>query len=251
MYENGFLERIVLEKAEYSLLQEHINRYAFALALVKNKVVLDVACGSGYGTELIARIAESVVGVDISRKALKYAKKHYKKRSILGFVLSDARFLPFRENAFQVIISFETIEHMDNHGIFLNELRNTLKAEGNLVISTPNARIPYSKNKRNPFHVRELSRNEFSELLMLFSSEMKYFGQCPFTLKTLLLGLPVVEFFASIIFSLKKRKKTKSISTPPKSVRVIEIDPTFRVKKIPDIYPLYSPRFFIVIVKKD
>ena len=88
--ENSFLERVTPDHASSGLWQEHISRYAFALSYVSNKIVLDVACGTGYGAELMSKTADLVVGVDVSRDALKFAMNNYGKSPTSAFVLADA-----------------------------------------------------------------------------------------------------------------------------------------------------------------
>lgn len=88
-------ERIVPEKTPYMCFQQHINRYHFASRLVRNKEVLDIACGTGYGSDyLIKNGAESVIGVDISEEAIDYANNNYKNEN-LTFIIGDATKLPF------------------------------------------------------------------------------------------------------------------------------------------------------------
>lgn len=171
----NFVEFIYPNKTSPMLWQEHINRYIFALRLTSKKVILDVACGTGYGTGLLSKTADLVIGVDISRQALTYARKHYGKMQNVDFVLSDAHNLPFREEAFDSVVSFETIEHLSNHKKFLQEVKRILRIKGRFVVSTPNKEL-LTKGMRpaNPFHVKELGADEFFKLLNIFFKTLSF-----------------------------------------------------------------------------
>lgn len=145
---------------------EHLHRYALALAFTEGKVVLDIACGEGYGSNLIAKSADQVVGVDISRDAVDHAKEKYTK-SNLKFIEGSVFEIPVESNLFDVVISFETIEHVSDHLKMMREIKRVLKPDGILVISTPE-RMEYSNKNRfnNQFHEKELSESEFINLII-------------------------------------------------------------------------------------
>jgi len=118
---------------------EHYHRYATILDVVSNKDVLDVACGEGYGSEIIAGIARTVVGVDISEKTVLHATKNYKKEN-LEFHQGDATKLNFTNDSFDVVVSFETIEHLLQQEKVLSEFKRVLKQDGkaaNIMNFTP------------------------------------------------------------------------------------------------------------------
>lgn len=251
---SSYLERVNPDKVRYALWQEHINRYTFALGAVSGKVVLDVACGTGYGSKLISKTASLVVGVDISRKALIYATNHYRKNPNTEFVLADANNLPFRDSAFEIVVSFETIEHLARYGNFLQEIKYILKMSGRLIVSTPNGKI-YSSSRqakpRNPFHFKEFGSDEFSQVLSIFSPKMQFYGQCPYTLKDLLFQILDKHLPLSLKFLFSKLNKTISESSVLQMDMAKTIDPKYHVRKIWDLYPIYCPRFFIVVVKNE
>ena len=119
------------------LLSSHISRYAFAAQFVAGKVVLDVACGSGYGTGYLAdKGAERVIGGDISQSALKYANAYFKKENTDFIYLDASKELPFHDEYFDVLVSMETIEHLLDAENFLAECRRVLKSEGVFICST-------------------------------------------------------------------------------------------------------------------
>jgi GT2 family glycosyltransferase/SAM-dependent methyltransferase len=156
---------------------EHYHRYALALEVVKEKDVLDVACGEGYGSSLMAGVAHSVIGVDISNDVVDYASNTYQKPN-LAFHQGSVINLNFENASFDVVVSFETIEHLAEQAQMLAEIRRVLRPNGLLVISSPNRPI-YSEEseEHNEFHVKELDFNEFDELLRTQFPTIQYFGQ--------------------------------------------------------------------------
>lgn len=143
----------------------HHHRYLFALEFCKNKDVLDVACGEGYGTYLLGNVSSSIVGVDIDEATVAFANRNYAKDNV-SFVRAPAQSIPFEDKSFDVIVSFETIEHFEQHDEFLSEICRLLRDDGVLVISSPNKDIYSVKNKySNPFHEKELDRSAFVDLM--------------------------------------------------------------------------------------
>ena len=135
-------ERLVPGKVDLELEVEHMNRYIFASDLVKNKKVLDAACGTGYGTALLAQSAERVFGIDISKEAISYAESNYSAKNV-NFAVANIEKLPFESDFFDVVVSFETIEHVDTQKQekFLSEVKRILKKDGIFIISTPNKEV--------------------------------------------------------------------------------------------------------------
>jgi SAM-dependent methyltransferase len=149
-------ERLVPEAAAGELvLAEHLARYRLAARLAAGRRVLDVACGEGYGTAMLAAAgAASVVGVDVDEPTARHAAARYEIDARVG----DVAALPLDDASFDLAVSFETIEHVGDPDRALDELRRVLAPDGLLIISTPNSReyrVP------NPFHVRELDPDEF------------------------------------------------------------------------------------------
>ena len=144
---------------------EHLHRYAIAKEWIKGKKVLDIACGEGYGSNLLAEEADSVIGVDVDTAVILNAQAKY-KRTNLNFVHGNVENIPFKDNSFDVIVSFETLEHTDKHEQMLSEFKRILKQEGIVIISTPD-KLSYTdqRNYKNPFHLKELYKNEFVALI--------------------------------------------------------------------------------------
>jgi ubiquinone/menaquinone biosynthesis C-methylase UbiE len=154
-----------LPEVEGEISYEHWHRYAFAQNLCQDKIVLDVACGEGYGSSLLAKKAQSVIGVDISEEAVAHAKNRYASK-VLEFIPGSCDDLPFADDSFDVAVSYETIEHIETQEEFLTELVRVLKPDGILILSSPNKHL-YSDahDHHNEFHVKELYRDELKALL--------------------------------------------------------------------------------------
>ncbi len=157
---------------------EHWHRYHFVLAWVSGKRVLDVACGEGYGSALMARSAEAVTGVDIAPDAIAHARQCYGALQNLRFTEASCTTLPFEDASFDCIVSFETLEHIPEQARFLAEIRRVLTPDGICVVSTPN-KEEYSDKRgyANAFHVKELYRAEFEQLLTGQFAHRRWFAQ--------------------------------------------------------------------------
>ena len=172
-------ERFVPEESSGQIMAEHLSRYYMTeqLVSVDGKVVLDIACGAGYGTELLARKASYAYGIDISPEAVNYAKtKHH--RDNLTYWIGDCCAIPMDDASVDIVVSFETIEHIENHPLFLAEIKRVLRPDGILIISSPNKRLYTDILKtNNPFHVHELYTDEFVKLVTEHFCHTAFFGQ--------------------------------------------------------------------------
>jgi SAM-dependent methyltransferase len=158
---------------------EHLHRYFLARYLCRDLEVLDVASGEGYGSALLAQVARSVIGVEVSTKAVAHAISAY-HRANLRFLVGDARWLPLGDASVDAVVSFETIEHFYEHDQFMTEVRRVLRPGGRFIASSPE-RDTYSPpgSSANPYHLRELSRVEFSDLLRNSFAYVRLLGQRP------------------------------------------------------------------------
>jgi GT2 family glycosyltransferase/ubiquinone/menaquinone biosynthesis C-methylase UbiE/glycosyltransferase involved in cell wall biosynthesis len=156
---------------------EHMHRYAAVQQFIQNKIVLDVASGEGYGTALLAKSAKSVIGVDISHEAINHASQTYVEPN-LKYLQGSATQLNFGDGLFDVVVSFETIEHLAEQEQMIAELARVLRPDGILIISSPNRPI-YSEEsgELNEFHVKELDFQELNDLLAEKFKSIRYFGQ--------------------------------------------------------------------------
>jgi SAM-dependent methyltransferase len=170
-------ERFVPECAR-EIWYEHWHRYQFASAFAVGKRVLDAACGEGYGSALLARTAASVVGVDIADSAVQHARERYAAQANLRFEAGDCAALPPPATPYDLIVSFETIEHVAAQDALVAGFARALADDGLLIISSPDKRT-YSDETgfRNEYHVRELYRDEFVALLQAHFPVVQVYGQ--------------------------------------------------------------------------
>lgn len=173
-------ERFVTNLIDKYIVAEHYQRYNAVLDIVKGKKVLDAACGAGYGTALMATAAESVVGIDISAETIAYAKKRYAEQKNASYVEASIAELPFEAHSFDVIVSYETIEHVTEElqNGFLTEIKRCLKEDGILIMSSPDKRT-YTDlpGHINEFHIKEFYVDEFESFLK------REFKHCQFYLQ--------------------------------------------------------------------
>ena len=152
----------------------HLARYQFALDFIKdNSSILDIPCGSGYGSNLLSQKSKKVIGVDIHSGAIQHAQEFFSKDNI-NFEVADMQEISsyFAKNTtFDTIVSFEGIEHIELQEHFLDEISKLLKQDGILIISTP--RKPHG----SPYHTIEFSLESFEEILSKKFVIKKMFGQ--------------------------------------------------------------------------
>ncbi len=212
-----------LPDCEREIWYEHFHRYTMAIGFAEGKKVLDAACGEGYGSHLLAQKADSVVGVDVSETAIKHASKQY-QQSNLSFVVADVLKMNFADSSFDLVVSFETLEHLSEHEELLQEFKRVLKPEGVLLISTPDKKEYSDKTGfDNEYHVKELYRHEFDDLLKESFIHNHWYGQ--------------KMMFTSSIWSLDQDEK--------QALETVQFDCLDTEKKISD-KPLFNPVYFIV-----
>jgi ubiquinone/menaquinone biosynthesis C-methylase UbiE len=157
---------------------EHLHRYALSSMFVKDKIVLDIASGEGYGSFLMSKIARKVIGVDINNDAINQAKIKYKNDNLI-FLIGSADSIPLENNSIDVLVSFETIEHLDKHEEMFLEIKRVLKPNGILIMSSPDKKYYSDLQKNNPYHIKELYLEEFENLTKKHFTHMKtYFQNC-------------------------------------------------------------------------
>jgi 2-polyprenyl-3-methyl-5-hydroxy-6-metoxy-1,4-benzoquinol methylase len=152
----------------------HLDRYMFASKHVKNKTVADIACGTGYGTEILMNEgkADAVLGIDISPETIVYAKKNHMQRGV-SFICQPGEDTQITSESLDVIISFETIEHVEDDKSLLTEFSRILKENGLLICSTPN-NWPL---EAAPYHKRVYNKDSFLALLSTFFNNIELYNQ--------------------------------------------------------------------------
>lgn len=160
---------------------DHFARYRFAMGWVMGKAVLDVGCGTGYGADVMATAARSVVGLDMAEEAIRHAISHY-RRPNLRYLNMDCRALGFRDASFDVVTSFEVFEHLSAEDAepYLQVIIRVLRRGGTALVSTPNGPVEtasFAGAGFNPFHLNLLAPGAFRRLLRRFFPEVALYGQ--------------------------------------------------------------------------
>ncbi len=158
-------ERLVTDVEGVLGVAEHLHRYAIACEMVAGKSVLDIASGEGYGSHLLSKNADSVIGVDISEEAVEHANRKYALKGNLSYRVGSASAIPLEDNAVDIVTSFETLEHTTEHDAFMQEIKRVLKPGGMLIMSTPDTDLYKPHDPNNPYHVKELTTDEFELLI--------------------------------------------------------------------------------------
>jgi SAM-dependent methyltransferase len=172
-------ERIIPGCVDDDLFHEHHSRYAFAASLAANKRCLDAGCGLGYGTAMLAEVASTVCGVDLDPVTVAEAERRYRRPNAC-YTVADVTAVPYATSSFDLIVSFEVVEHLNDWALYLRELARVASPTGVVLISTPN-RDYYAMSRGesgpNPFHVHEFSYDEFQDALREVFPCVEIFGQ--------------------------------------------------------------------------
>ena len=215
-------EQAVLGKGSRRSEADHIARYNYLQEFVKDKIVLDVACGSGYGSSLIGENAKEVYGVDISKEAIKHAEENFASSKV-HFTQGNGAELAFKDKFFDVAVTFETIEHLtpEDTEKYLQDIHRTLKDDGILFLSTPNRRVvsPNSKiSLVSDWHTHEYTERELVNLIEKFGFKVtKILGQ---RIIPKVANIGLVRMVADAIgkYILKRRVDLYWIPNPPNLV---------------------------------
>jgi len=169
--ERHIISENITDKAELYNHFMHIATYKYAESYSKGKCVLDFGCGSGYGSYGLSLVAEHVTAVDISTEAVEYAKENYYNKNLIYCMISD-----LKNEKFDVITSFQVIEHVSNEKKYLETLKALLKPDGYLIISTPDKEKRLFKGIQKPwniFHIKEYSNQGLKKILSNFFSSVE------------------------------------------------------------------------------
>jgi len=148
-----------------SVHHDHVKRYELALNFVKGKKVMDIACGAGRGSYMLSASGHAlqVDGFDMNEATIRYAN-HRNKLQNINFEVQDALTLK-AENEYDVIVSFETIEHVSDVDIYLQNTLRALRHDGKILISTPISAQTHNTKPENPYHSQEWGFAAFQQLI--------------------------------------------------------------------------------------
>jgi ubiquinone/menaquinone biosynthesis C-methylase UbiE len=162
------------------IVYEHWHRYAFAQRLASGRRVLDLACGEGYGSALLAQAGAEVLGMDLAPEVVAHARDAYSGVAGCRFVVGSCAQIPADAGAFDLIVSFETLEHVDaaTQDQMLREFARVLAPGGLVLLSSPNKAVyGDAHNYHNEFHVHELYRGELADLLDQHFAVQRWYRQ--------------------------------------------------------------------------
>ncbi|HTE48674.1 MAG TPA: class I SAM-dependent methyltransferase [Candidatus Paceibacterota bacterium] len=214
---------------------DHESRYVFAQKYVKEfNHVLDAACGSGYGSKILSHSAQHVTGIDLSRHAISYAQEHFGNSSINFRVGDLGKKFEFSDDSFDAIVSFETLEHVVDQDFMLKEFKRVLKPGGVLVISTPDKNIHKYVDPGNPYHIKELTKEEFITTLSKYFKVFELYGKDP------LLSLPIYYKFLRMLVKIWIRLDVIKLgrSIVPRHIKQKLIKNTETTSEHGNTYPL-------------
>ena len=170
-------ERLITSvKAMHGVI-EHLHRYALAKQIIKDKIVLDIASGEGYGSFLMSKDAKKVFGVDIDKESVHHASKKYSNSANLEYLCGSTSNIPLPDKSVDIVVSFETLEHHNEHDLMMLEVSRVLKTDGVLIISSPEKTIYNQRDPNNPYHIKELTIDEFKLLLKTHFKHNQFFTQ--------------------------------------------------------------------------
>lgn len=163
---------------DYVLYLKHLFAYDYTKSkLITGQKILEVGCGEGYGTYLLAQSESNIIGVDIDSMTIDNANANYGSDNC-GYQLYDGLKLPFADAEFDVVVSFQVIEHVFDDVAFLKEIKRVLKVGGVAYLATPcrEYRLRPGQKPWNRFHLREYGRDDFSNLLTGLFDDVRMYG---------------------------------------------------------------------------
>jgi ubiquinone/menaquinone biosynthesis C-methylase UbiE len=188
---------------------EHVHRYLVALNYIsENDKILDLACGNGFGSKLLSeKTKQEVTGGDISEESISYCRSAFKDTPNLNFKVIDGTNISFSDGYFNVVASFETIEHTVKYREMLAELRRVLVKDGYAIISTPNIIVNSPTGKvLNPFHTQEFTYDELNLILKEVFEEVEIYGQRYIRYKRSSFRNRIGKIFEAVLYMRGMRK---------------------------------------------
>jgi len=165
------------DEQKYLMFLRHLRAYEYAKEFVNDKNVLEIGCGSGYGSKFLSQFAKSITTVDIDKDSLEYAKKNNSNSNIEYINANILEGINKNDQSYDIAISFQVIEHIysKDSGKFLNEIKRLLKPDGKIIITTPNRKFrlyPFQKPK-NKYHKIEYTPKKLKKLLTNYFQDVK------------------------------------------------------------------------------
>jgi SAM-dependent methyltransferase len=176
----------------------HLKRYQFAKPFCANQDILDVACGFGTGSDLLAVTARRVDGVDLDLEELAHAM-HFYKRDNLQFHQMDGTKMSFPNDSFDAAVSFETLEHLsgEQQELFLGELKRVVRPGGRVLLSTPDHYVWQRLALSWDQHIKELTKRELVSLMRRYFTVDDVYAQA--LLKEEPLPRRIIRAFLNVI----------------------------------------------------
>lgn len=213
-------ERTYPETQDVPTFQHHLARYEFLLPLVrKNDEILETGCGAGYGSRMLSERARSVVAIDYSAAALEYARECHNAPNLTHLLMNCHR-LGFADASFDLVVSFEVFEHLEEPEVYLSECRRVLRPRGRLVLSTPN-RLSWDIHMRSirtgyEYHVNMVDLKGLRNQLGKFFPSVEIYSQWRRgnTLHRALRALDVWNLRLRLVPADKREKLQQAMGVP-------------------------------------
>lgn len=194
MIDNG--ERMIPASHKGQMVYgEHIVRYHSVAPHTAGKKVLDIASGSGYGSQILAQCASSVIGIDINEESVGYAQNNYSAPN-LTYSVGSAMDIPLENSCVDMVVSFETIEHLPDYHKYLDEVKRVLRPNGVFIVSTPND-LEFSE--QNVFHLHEFILEELEPLLRKQFANVEFYFQGTWLYSALLARLDFESEWSKLV----------------------------------------------------
>lgn len=175
-------ERILPEgfrsKEDYLLYLRHLFAYEFAKRkALENNLVLEIGSGEGYGTSLISQNVSKIIGLDVDPATVSNASSKYGSERCM-FRTYDGVSVPYAPDTFDIVISFQVIEHIENVPLYISEVYRVLRDNGIFILTTPNRiyRLKPGQEPWNKYHIREFYPHEVRNVLETKFRNVKIFG---------------------------------------------------------------------------
>lgn len=175
-------ERVIPEKIDttedYLIYLRHFFAYNSSKKLInKDDLILEIGCGEGYGTSFVSGSCREIIGLDVEERIIDHASNKYSSTNCT-FKSYSGNKIPYDDNAFDVVITFQTIEHIENDRSFILDVHRVLKKDGMLILTTPNRQIRLKPGQKpwNKFHMREYTIKDLNALLQGVFKEINIKG---------------------------------------------------------------------------